>query len=228
MVFWGLVFSHAASRFLSQDAEKPVFAIRVGNFKLIYGNVGVADVIPDSEWPCADCCPLKRPPLPHLTPSTKADICANARGAIESVDELTAGERGLGATTHSTSLADSPCTQAIPCLYDVVNDPTESTNLASSSAHQAVLAQLRARIAYHAPRTFDRAIDHSNYTAAQYCQIVKGELPAVSKGTWLVGPIVTVSNLSFNCAELDGWADAQARGAAFSYRRSKLAAIVLT
>ena len=166
---------------LDLNLEKPIYAIRVGDYKLIYGNVGVADIIADDEWPCTDCCPLKRPPL---TPSTKADICANARGAVESVDELTAGERGLGATAHSTSLADSPCSEALPCLYDVVNDPTENVNLANSSAHQAVLAQLRERIAFHTPRTYDFAIDHTNWTAAQYCQIVKGELPAVSKGLW--------------------------------------------
>ena len=37
---------------------------RVGDYKLIYGTVGVTTVIPDEPFKCADCCPLKRPPLP--------------------------------------------------------------------------------------------------------------------------------------------------------------------
>jgi hypothetical protein len=55
----------------------------------------------------------------------------------------------------------------------VVNDQNESTNLAASASHAAILAHLQQRVKYHYGRIYNRDIDHTNITAEQYCTIVK-------------------------------------------------------
>ena len=62
-------------------------------------------VIPDDPFTCADCCPLKRPPLPPT--GGKAQICANRMR--ESRDE---------AEHDSPKKAAYTCTKAKPCMFD--------------------------------------------------------------------------------------------------------------
>ena len=67
--------------------------------------VGVTTVIPDDPFTCADCCPLKRPPLPPT--GGKAQICANRMR--ESRDE---------AEHDPAKKAAYTCTKAKPCMFD--------------------------------------------------------------------------------------------------------------
>ena len=138
-------------------------------------------VIPDDPFTCADCCPLKRPPLPPT--GGKAQICANRMR--ESRDE---------AEHDPPKKAAYTCTKAKPCMFDgehpqlrfafchksqrscrcclqVVNDVNESINLAELPAHQATRKAIEARISYHFGRQFNYSIDHTNITAEQ-CKIV--------------------------------------------------------
>ena len=141
--------------------------MRVGDYKLIFGAVGVDTVIPDQEYPCTDCCPLRRPPLPP--------VGGNAVGGAGCGDGGSGRQRRLRESEDEAVWPSSTgndavytCTIERPCLFDVVNDHNESVNLALSPAHAATLKQIRARIDYHYGRMYTKPIDQTNFTAAQY------------------------------------------------------------
>lgn len=142
---------------------------RVGDYKLIYGTVGVTTVIPDDPFKCADCCPLKRPPLPN--PGGKSNICANR--IRESRDE---------AENDATPKAAYVCTKTKPCMFNVRTDVNESVNLAELPEHQDTRKHIESRILYHFGRQYNRDIDHTNVTTEEYCAIVKQALWAEPYG----------------------------------------------
>ena len=140
-----------------------IVALRSGDFKIIYGSVGETDVIADVDWPCDMCCPFRR----VLPANSSTNPCAAALRKAASLD----GD--LGARGPTVSVAPLPCTKEKPCVYNVVNDINESVNLANDPAFNATLAMLRARLAYYEQRAWTVPIDHTNYTAAQYCTLVR-------------------------------------------------------
>merc|ERR1711920_461527 len=77
---------------------------------------------------------------------------------------------GLATSSGACASASSPC------LFDVVGDPLEKTNLAIDTSNSTIAQLLHAmqeRLDYHRKRTYSLDIDHTNYTAAQYCDIIK-------------------------------------------------------
>ena len=92
-----------------------IVALRLGNFKLIYGAVGETTVIPDNDYKC-NCCELRRPPLPKS--GGHADQCASASVLHESKDEI-----GYWDSAKRGPTPVYKCTRASPCLFDVVTIP---------------------------------------------------------------------------------------------------------
>ena len=118
---------------------------RVGDYKLIYGTVGVTTVIPDEPFKCTDCCPQKRPPIPPPGIPIGKMICTNKER--ESRDE---------AENDPPSKAAYTCTKAKPCMFNVRTDVNESFNLAEAPGHQATRKQIESRILYHFGRQYNQ------------------------------------------------------------------------
>jgi hypothetical protein len=142
-----------------------IVALRSGDYKIMYGNIGETDVIDDVDWPCDLCCPFRR----TLPINASTNPCAAALRAAANLD----GELGARGSIVMAPAAPVSCTKDSPCVYNVRVDVNESHNLANDPAFNATVALLRSRLEYHTQRAWTAPIDHTNYTAAQYCDIVR-------------------------------------------------------
>ena len=98
------------------------YAIRVGDYKLIAGDPGDSRVL---AWPQ----PLRKP------------VAFGASGGHrDDANDACRAPSGKGdAHGHSAQCVDKPC------LFNVVDDPSESVDLAANKSYTAVLARLQAR-----------------------------------------------------------------------------------
>lgn len=109
---------------LNQYFNDSVQVIRVGDYKLIIGpKVGDARVL---QWPDNADHDVAWGNTGGSSPAGHPDRC---------VVGSESGKVPKGETCHPT-----------PCLFDVVNDPSESTNLASEPAYAAMVANMTARV----------------------------------------------------------------------------------
>ena len=148
---------------LNIEGNSVIVALRSGDHKIIYGSVGVTTVIADTDYGCSDCCPLRR----SYPNASSGNMCTAV-----SVSDAVEVDNRMGALLQNGG-PSTACTEAEPCIYNVVADVNESVNLFGDPAYSGVVAQLRARVAYHSARQWRAPIDHTNYTAAQYCGLVK-------------------------------------------------------
>lgn len=178
----------------------------------MWGEVGVATVIPDNAGKCSDCCTFRRsyPSSPaanmctamakeatlatwdeeqqfgvsksygapsatglldaHHTPSAKTS--STQKGSRVTTLEGSNGSSGRG----SGGAVETACSSRDePCVYNVVNDVAESVNLYGNPKYAATVAHLLQRVDYHLSRYSNFSIDHSNHTAAVYCDAVKAQ-----------------------------------------------------
>jgi hypothetical protein len=147
------------------DLSSKIVALRSGDFKIIYGSIGVTDVIADEDYPCADCCPFRRSFPSHS--STNACDAASSRAAQLDTEQ---GAEARGPPGGASAIV---CTAEAPCVYDVVHDVNESINLALDPAYNATVAMLQSRVAFHQQQAWTGPIAKTNFTAAQYCDIVR-------------------------------------------------------
>eukprot|EP00041_Stephanoeca_diplocostata_P021628 m.506217 g.506217 ORF g.506217 m.506217 type:complete len:737 (+) comp21873_c0_seq4:28-2238(+) len=169
---------------LDLNPEGNYVALRYRDFKIIWGKVGVADVIADIDYDCSDCCPLRR----HFPATPGTDMCTAAAAvtAGSPKQKKTPDAQPDGYHTplhpraywepheHYTVTPGALCaSRASPCVFNVVTDVNESHNLFGVAAYKAVVDDLLARVDAQLNRTFNHSIDHTNVTAAQYCTIVQ-------------------------------------------------------
>lgn len=153
-----------------------IVALRQGDFKIMWGQVAIEGqdgVIPDKDWPCRSCCPLRRSFPVHIKPG---DCGAKGAAATEEIFAAWDGDGNLRGRRRRRkgSGGSSMCPNASsPCLFNVVQDISESHNLAKDPAHAGVLAALQARVQYHLGHYFNQSIDHAGITPEQYCHVVK-------------------------------------------------------
>jgi len=104
-------------------------AIRVGDYKLIVGYPGDNRALP----------------LP-ATAEGWAELYVAEKEQAGLAPGQSGGGPGLDGCNYTTGYR-CPChhLNGGPCLFDVVQDPSEKVNLANSSEHKAVFAQLTAR-----------------------------------------------------------------------------------
>lgn len=175
---------------LNPDGE--YFALRYKDYKVMWGKVGVADVIPDVDYDCSSCCPLRRhfpatpgtgectaahaisqrgePPLgqKHTELYRSPEVDASRRERLQQPREYWEPHE------HYTVAPGAPCaSRASPCVFNVATDVNESHNLFGVAAYKAVVDELLSRVDGHLARVFNYSIDHTNITAAQYCDIVE-------------------------------------------------------
>ena len=91
------------------DETQKIFAIRSGQWKLIWGKVGVSDWIQDVSYDTG-CTPL----LPPQALGFESD----SQSALPSQQLLVHQSRPTGLS----------CTEQAPCLFNVIQDPEERHN----------------------------------------------------------------------------------------------------
>ena len=148
------------------DQVQGIFAIRVGDYKLVWGKVGVADWIEDVSYENQSCALL--PPARGVSGSgsdTGEGTAArdNASAAAEAVVASGDGKSGI------------LCTEAAPCLFDVVADPTEHTQLNTSNFgnYSAVVVAMKAKLAAYVARRWNGTLDTAATTEDAYCAWIK-------------------------------------------------------
>jgi len=143
-----------------------IVALRNGNYKIMYGAValdGEATVIADKDWPCSSCCPLRRTYPLH---PNQGECTAEA---INATLEMWSGDLNMGRNNDGACVDEEH-----PCVFDVVKDVNESTNLAKDPRYANVVSALKERIQIHLKMYFNQSIDYAKgVTPEQYCAIVK-------------------------------------------------------
>ena len=115
-----------------------------------WGSIGVTEVIPDDEWPCTDCCPLRRS-YPNGS-STNMCTAAAKQAAMKTWDNQDQMAPVYGSNAESTAGGGLCSSRASPCVFNVVTDVTESTNLFGNPTYNATVAHLLARVDFHLGR----------------------------------------------------------------------------
>lgn len=144
----------------------------------MWGAVGVSSVIPDNEWPCSCCCPFRRSYPAHSSSNMCTALAKEATLAMWD-EEARFGVSGYDARYRNDTAdiakgaAAAPCaSRDQPCVYNVVTDVAESTNLFGNPTYNATIVHLMERVDYHLGRYANFSIDHSNQSAAAYCDAV--------------------------------------------------------
>ena len=133
------------------------YSLRVGDFKLIVGNPGDSRVV---AWPdpAAAAVPFGRSGG-YVEPGEPDHCRAASNKKVESVDAGLGPELGLEGPL--------PC-QLHPCLFNVVDDVSESNDLASNASYAGVLQKLLHRLdaagATAPPTTLAYKFNSSEYT----------------------------------------------------------------
>ena len=133
-----------------------VYAFRSGERKLIWGKIGDADWIADVSYDTG-CTPL----LPPINTS----LLGRAP-----VGPVFASEDHLPAST-SAGAFDLTCTADKPCLFDVINDPTERHEVAAQQP--SVVKRLQAELGEHLKNRYTGQLDRAKTSEADYCDFIE-------------------------------------------------------
>ena len=163
------------------DDVQGIYAVRSGAYKLMWGNVGVDKWIPDVSYtgggdpPCTALLPPTNETATSLISSWSTPVVVDrARSAAAVVPDAGASSVTSATLTrkhhhhHGHGGGGSTCTAAKPCLFDVLADPTERTDLAAS--RPAVVARLRRELdAYVANRWRGQLDTAAGWSEERYC-----------------------------------------------------------
>lgn len=152
------------------DDKQGVYAFRSGEWKVIWGKVGVSDWIEDVSYPsgCTALLP-PRPPTPLLlyTPSAEASVDAVGIADASEPTENLDGEE----TTHADDIS---CTIDSKCLFNVVNDPNERNDpIATAKANPDVMAMLEKQLEQYVADRYTGTLDEATTSEADYCAFIK-------------------------------------------------------
>ena len=136
-----------------------VVAIRSGDFKLIWGNVGTSEWIADVSYPTG-CTAL----LPPINVSASAPVVYSAAELYTSPDEP------KPPTPPAGPGAGLSCTEEKPCLFNVVADPTEQRELAASLP--VTVKELQAALMTYVADRYTGTLDVATTSEADYCAII--------------------------------------------------------
>lgn len=133
-----------------------VYAFRSGEWKLIWGKIGDADWIADVSYDTG-CTPL--------LPPSNTSLLGRAP-----VGPVFASEDHLPAST-SAGPSDLTCTADKPCLFDVINDPTERHEVAAQQP--SVVKRLQAELGEHLKNRYTGQLDRAKTSEADYCDFIE-------------------------------------------------------
>jgi hypothetical protein len=138
-----------------------IYAVRSGDWKLIWGKVGVSDWVPDIDYAGGECTTLLPPvnssgTLPSGPPTTRAP------------PPPPTGVAGPG--------AGLVCTEARPCLFNVIEDETEHKDpLVTAAANPTVVQRLQKELRTYVAKAYTGGLDTAKTSEDVYCEFVRRE-----------------------------------------------------
>ena len=152
------------------DAGKYI-AIRSGDHKLIFGDVGISEWIPDVSYPQG--CTALLPPI-NVTQFLEEGRSAPAQdpASLFPSPDYSNGA-GVGGKPGPPPGPGSglKCTEAKPCLFDVENDPTEEHEIAA--ANPDVVKRLQTELAAYVAGRYTGGLDVATTSEDAYCKLIK-------------------------------------------------------
>jgi len=137
------------------DEQQGVYAIRSGQWKLIWGKIGTTDWIEDQSYD-KGCVALHPPINSSMYPGVGLEAATAPYTPSDAMD--------LG---HASSSSGLKCTEAAPCLFDVLADPEEHNETAKH--HPDIVEDLKQKLAdYVAPR-YTKTLDIARTSQGTYC-----------------------------------------------------------
>ena len=139
-------------------------ALRSGDYKLIYGKVGISEWIADISYDTG--CSKLLPPI-------------NA-SVLESQEKEMPDMYGWVTPNPLPVAKPSPppgpgsgltCTQQAPCLFNVIEDPTEHHEI--SAANPSIVARLISELAAYVAGRYTGGLDQAKTSEDRYCQLIK-------------------------------------------------------
>ena len=146
------------------DEKQNIYAIRDGDWKLIWGNIGGQDWVPDINYDSP--CTKLLPPANSSTARTAA-VAVTADGDIHyfGAEEAVQSDHPL-----------ITCTADLPCLFNVIDDPTEHADpLATAKANPDVVKRLQGALADYQSSMYTGGMDKAKTSEEDYCAFVKRE-----------------------------------------------------
>ena len=139
---------------------------RSGPWKLVWGKIGETSWIADIGY--GDGCSHLNPPnneTQAFLPTTSSEVIPASSAKVLTADN-----------------GDLTCTESKPCLFNVINDPTEHADpLKTAAANPSVVKRLQQQLKDIASRRFTGHLDQAKHSQDWYCSNV------VHKRKW-VGP----------------------------------------
>jgi len=150
------------------DTVKNIYAVRYGEWKLVWGAVGESKWIPDRDY--GSCSPLE-----PYDPPNAVSAAGSERVTLE--DKLSTSQATQPASVDDVNTEfDLQCTERAPCLFNVVKDPTEHNECAAEHPH--VVAELQKQLhEYVSADQYHGGLDVANSTSEkEYCEKVVKKL----------------------------------------------------
>ena len=155
------------------DQQQKIYAIRDGDWKLIWGKIGDTTWIPDvSQFgKCSTLLPPRAAEEGDVP--TAADVGATGTASASASASASAGDEGKEQRSESKVVV---CTATSPCLFNVIKDPTEHVSgLATAAANPDIVQRLNKTLYDYVAHRYTGGLDVAKTSEEVYCEFVKRE-----------------------------------------------------